>query len=72
MKAIWQLRMSQPEADAIKTMASGLKCSPDLFKMTKADLDYQRKFADKTAADCPAAPPELKPDTPAVEDAPAE
>ncbi len=44
VKAIWQLRITPPEAQAIQDVAIANNCRRDYFQMTAAELTEQRRY----------------------------
>jgi hypothetical protein len=69
VKTIWGLRLSQPEGEFIRQQVSALQCDAGLFRMSKAELNQQRNYAEHVGNDlCPDhAPGEASLTTPGAQ-----
>ena len=61
VKAIWQLKIAEAEAQGIKRIIHDENCDPALFKMSGDELSQQQAKITEFANQCPDVPPAIVP-----------
>ncbi len=60
VKAIWNLMLSEAESQSISKTIKKANCPSQMFSISKADLNIQRKAIKQFENACPATPPDME------------